>query len=177
MKVLWKSLAEAMSDLGSIDETEELSFENGLPLPELCSSAEILVIPHSFHFIFFHKTLAFLLFITTFNQFCFFQLRFVFIFFFLSSSFSPLPSCTPTDFWNRENYPLTRDEYGVWHIFLPDRENGQPAIAHNSKVKLHLILADGSHADRVPAWIKVARQVSSTINFFLSFNFFFFFIS
>ena len=31
---------------------------------------------------------------------------------------------------------MTRREYGVWEVSLPPKEDGQPAIPHNSKVKV-----------------------------------------
>ena len=40
-----------------------------------------------------------------------------------------------TDGWNREATPMTRKEYGVWELILPAKD-GQPAISHNSKVKV-----------------------------------------
>ncbi len=40
-----------------------------------------------------------------------------------------------TDDWNRDSHPMTKDQFGVWEITVPPR-NGQPAIPHNSKVKV-----------------------------------------
>lgn len=37
--------------------------------------------------------------------------------------------------WNRDSHPMTKDNYGVWEITLP-AQNGQPAIAHDSKLKV-----------------------------------------
>jgi len=42
---------------------------------------------------------------------------------------------TPTDGWNRDSHEMKRDAYGVWEIVLP-AQNGQPAIVHDSKVKV-----------------------------------------
>jgi len=41
------------------------------------------------------------------------------------------------DDWNRESYPMKKDAYGVFEIQIPARD-GQPAIAHNSKVKVSI---------------------------------------
>lgn len=41
----------------------------------------------------------------------------------------------PQDGWNRDANPMTKDEYGVWELVIPAKD-GQPAIAHNSKVKV-----------------------------------------
>jgi 1,4-alpha-glucan branching enzyme len=34
---------------------------------------------------------------------------------------------------------MTKDSYGVWLVYLP-AVNGQPAIPHNTKVKVFVIL-------------------------------------
>ena len=41
------------------------------------------------------------------------------------------------DDWNREEMPMKKDAYGVWEITVPAKD-GQPAIPHNSKVKVRL---------------------------------------
>lgn len=40
-----------------------------------------------------------------------------------------------TDNWNRDSHQMTKDAYGVFEIVLP-AVNGQPAIAHDSKIKV-----------------------------------------
>lgn len=50
--------------------------------------------------------------------------------------------------WNRESHPLERNERGVWEITLPP-----DALAHGQKVKVHVVGADGTGKDRIPAWI------------------------
>jgi 1,4-alpha-glucan branching enzyme len=57
--------------------------------------------------------------------------------------------------WNRDSHPLARDPYGTWHIFLPDVLYGD-SIAHGNPVKVHVVGADGSRRDRLPAY---ARRV------------------
>jgi 1,4-alpha-glucan branching enzyme len=39
--------------------------------------------------------------------------------------------------WNREGYPMKKDEFGVFEVVIPAKD-GQPAIAHNSKVKVSI---------------------------------------
>ena len=41
------------------------------------------------------------------------------------------------DNWNRDELPMNRGDYGVWEITLPSKD-GQPAIPHNTKVKVGL---------------------------------------
>ena len=42
------------------------------------------------------------------------------------------------DDWNRDNvkYQLKREEFGRWHIFIPNNPDGSLAIPHGSKVKV-----------------------------------------
>jgi 1,4-alpha-glucan branching enzyme len=68
--------------------------------------------------------------------------------------------------WNTSD-PSTqcvRDEYGIFTLFLPDRE-GNPAIPHNSKVRCHLVLSNGQSVSRVPAWINFTYQNPENFNF------------
>ncbi|KAG0268370.1 alpha-1,4-glucan branching enzyme [Linnemannia exigua] len=60
--------------------------------------------------------------------------------------------------WNNSSHPMKRDNYGVYEIFLPNKADGTPAIAHNSKVKITMIKPDGTRIDRLPAWIKRVTQ-------------------
>ena len=65
------------------------------------------------------------------------------------------------DGWNRDSHEATKDDFGVFSLFLPDNENGQPgicsmesfahhktAIHHATKIKISLILANGQRVDR-----------------------------
>ena len=65
---------------------------------------------------------------------------------FLTGDFSESPrwkrfcSCCPNarlaDDWSRDATPMKRDNFGVWEVVLPAKA-GTPAIAHNTKVKVH----------------------------------------
>lgn len=55
------------------------------------------------------------------------------------------------NFWDKHTHVLTRDAFGVWSIFIPD--GGAARLAHDSKVKLHIVHAGGA-ADRLPAYIQ-----------------------
>ena len=55
--------------------------------------------------------------------------------------------------WNRESHPLERISGGVWQLKLP-----AAALRHGEKVKLHIVGADGSRRDRIPACIRRAVQ-------------------
>lgn len=59
--------------------------------------------------------------------------------------------------WNRKSHPMTKGEFGVFEIVLPPKD-GQPAIPHNSKVKISLELPTGERVDRLPAWAKYVTQ-------------------
>ncbi|MCF7734390.1 MAG: alpha amylase C-terminal domain-containing protein [Akkermansiaceae bacterium] len=55
--------------------------------------------------------------------------------------------------WHRESHPLAPVGQGVWQIQLPAAE-----LAHGQLVKLHVVGADGSRRDRIPAFIRRAVQ-------------------
>jgi 1,4-alpha-glucan branching enzyme len=59
--------------------------------------------------------------------------------------------------WNHGSHPMKKNEYGVFEITIPAKD-GQPAIPHNSKLKIALQLPDGRRVDRLPAWIKYVTQ-------------------
>jgi len=55
--------------------------------------------------------------------------------------------------WNRDSHPLERIVGGVWELRLPAR-----TLQHGQCVKLHIVGADGSARDRIPACIRRAVQ-------------------
>ncbi len=67
-------------------------------------------------------------------------------------------ACLVGDFnsWVVGATPCTKDSFGFFSTFLPDAPDGTAAIPHDTFVKLSLIIADGSRAERVPAWIRYA---------------------
>lgn len=54
--------------------------------------------------------------------------------------------------WDRQQFQMARDEYGVWTVTVPATQDGKVAIPHNSKIKLALKLSNGQWVDRLPAW-------------------------
>ncbi|KAI3734510.1 hypothetical protein L6452_13980 [Arctium lappa] len=62
--------------------------------------------------------------------------------------------------WDGSNHKMERNEFGVWHIKIPDFD-GNSAIPHNSRVKFRFKHSNGVWVDRLPAWIKYAT-VDST---------------
>jgi 1,4-alpha-glucan branching enzyme len=54
--------------------------------------------------------------------------------------------------WDRNAHPLTRDEWGIWHLFLPDEQYAQ-RLTHGSRLKVHVRSAIGD-LDRIPAYIR-----------------------
>ena len=58
--------------------------------------------------------------------------------------------------WHRGAHPLTPDEWGIWHVFLPDRLY-KDRLTHGSRVKVHVASAIGG-LDRVPAYIQRVVQ-------------------
>ncbi|KAK1779396.1 hypothetical protein QBC45DRAFT_477772 [Copromyces sp. CBS 386.78] len=60
--------------------------------------------------------------------------------------------------WDRNAHRMKKNDYGVFEITIPPTAPGQPAIPHNSKIKITLELPDGQWVDRLPAWIKYVTQ-------------------
>jgi 1,4-alpha-glucan branching enzyme len=59
--------------------------------------------------------------------------------------------------WSRDTHPLETSPNGVWHLKLP-----ADTLAHGQTVKLHIVGADGSRRDRIPACIRRAVQDPTT---------------
>ncbi len=66
--------------------------------------------------------------------------------------------------WDRFGHPMVRDQYGVWSLFLPD-DLYKDRLTHGSRIKVHVVLPDGSTMDRIPAYAKRVIQEPQTINF------------
>ena len=62
--------------------------------------------------------------------------------------------------WDRGKTPLSPVGQGTWQVQLEGS-----VLAHGQLVKLHIIGADGSHRDRIPAFIRRAVQDPSTRDF------------
>lgn len=62
--------------------------------------------------------------------------------------------------WNRETHPLTKNESGIWEIFLSDSDYSS-TFKHKSLLKVHIKSNNGNH-DRIPAYIKRAFQDENT---------------
>lgn len=65
--------------------------------------------------------------------------------------------------WDTTTRPMERDQWGVWHLFLPD-QNGLEQIPHASLVKVYVTSAGKNpnssaiHRYKIPAYIKRAVQ-------------------
>ncbi|KAG2262463.1 hypothetical protein Bca52824_069542 [Brassica carinata] len=66
--------------------------------------------------------------------------------------------------WNPNADIMTRNEFGVWEIFLPNNSDGSPAIPHGSRVKIRMDTPSGIK-DSIPAWIKFSVQAPGEIPF------------
>ncbi|MCG9126936.1 alpha amylase C-terminal domain-containing protein [Candidatus Poribacteria bacterium] len=58
--------------------------------------------------------------------------------------------------WNRDANPMSVDEWGIWHIFLPD-EIYNDSFHHSGRVKVH-VKSDLGAMDRIPAYIQRVIQ-------------------
>ncbi|WOL11903.1 1,4-alpha-glucan-branching enzyme 2-2, chloroplastic/amyloplastic-like [Canna indica] len=64
--------------------------------------------------------------------------------------------------WNPNADVMTRNEYGVWEVFLPNNVDGSPPIPHGSRVKIRMDTPSGVK-DSIPAWIKFSVQAPGEI--------------
>ena len=62
--------------------------------------------------------------------------------------------------WNRDANQMSVDKWGIWHLFLPDKEYTNRLI-HESRIKVHVVSELGGH-DRIPAYIQRVIQESET---------------
>lgn len=66
--------------------------------------------------------------------------------------------------WEHLEFPLTRDEWGVWSVFISDERSGG-RLGHESLVKMHLLGADDRWVDKIPSYIRRAVQDGDTGDF------------
>lgn len=64
--------------------------------------------------------------------------------------------------WNPNADVMTRNDFGIWEIFLPNNADGSPAIPHGSRVKIRMDTPSGLK-DSIPAWIKFSVQAPGEI--------------
>ena len=62
--------------------------------------------------------------------------------------------------WDRNADPLTRDQWGVWSVFLPDSRYGDRLI-HGSRIKVNVVTVKGI-LDRIPAYARRVVQEPDT---------------
>lgn len=58
-----------------------------------------------------------------------------------------------------------KNSFGTFELFLPDADDGSPAIPHRSKIKARVETAYGEWVERIPAWIKWATQEWNEIQY------------
>jgi 1,4-alpha-glucan branching enzyme len=66
--------------------------------------------------------------------------------------------------WSRDAHPLTRDDWGVWSLFLPDSAFAA-RLTHGSRLKVRVVGADGVSLDRIPAYIRRVIQETEAGDF------------
>ncbi|XP_023746197.1 1,4-alpha-glucan-branching enzyme 1, chloroplastic/amyloplastic isoform X2 [Lactuca sativa] len=64
--------------------------------------------------------------------------------------------------WNPNADVMTRNEFGVWEIFLPNNVDDSSPIPHGSRVKIRMDTPSGIK-DSIPAWIKFSVQAPGEI--------------
>ncbi|PKA62389.1 1,4-alpha-glucan-branching enzyme 2-2, chloroplastic/amyloplastic [Apostasia shenzhenica] len=64
--------------------------------------------------------------------------------------------------WNPNADIMTKNEFGMWEIFLPNNADGSPPIPHGSPVKIRMD-TPSRIKDSIPAWIKFSVQAPGEI--------------
>lgn len=65
--------------------------------------------------------------------------------------------------WERTEFPLEKDEWGIWSVFIPESRNHR--LGHQSLIKLYIHGADGAWNDRIPVYIRRVVQDETTKDF------------
>lgn len=65
--------------------------------------------------------------------------------------------------WDREANPMTKNEQGIWELFLDDASYGDQLV-HDSMVKVHVVSEKGT-MDRIPAYARYVTQDENTYDF------------
>lgn len=65
--------------------------------------------------------------------------------------------------WQRYTHRLTRQEYGVWEIFLDEKEYSERFV-HGSKIKI-LVHSDTGWHEKIPAYIRRVVQDPATLDY------------
>ncbi|KAG6335105.1 hypothetical protein ID866_3974 [Astraeus odoratus] len=68
------------------------------------------------------------------------------------------PNATEANLIGDFTHSMSKNDYGVWEIEVPPKAPGQPAIPHDSKLKVSMILPSGTRIERLPAWIQRVTQ-------------------
>ena len=71
--------------------------------------------------------------------------------------------CGDFNDWNKYEYPLRRNNFGVWETFIPDAGTS-PKIRHKDTVKVLVRSSIGEHF-KIPAYIRRAIQDEQSKNF------------
>ncbi|KAG8084658.1 hypothetical protein GUJ93_ZPchr0010g10392 [Zizania palustris] len=66
--------------------------------------------------------------------------------------------------WNLNANRMSKNEFGVWEIFLPNNADGSSPIPHGSRVKVRMETPSGIK-DSIPAWIKYFVQAPGEISY------------
>ncbi|CAN6238294.1 unnamed protein product [Urochloa humidicola] len=64
--------------------------------------------------------------------------------------------------WDPNADRMSKNEFGVWEVFLPNNADGSSPIPHGSRVKVRMDTPSGIK-DSIPAWIKYSVQAPGAI--------------
>ncbi|KAL7618883.1 hypothetical protein Lser_V15G03253 [Lactuca serriola] len=57
-------------------------------------------------------------------------------------------------------HEMIKDKFGVWSVEIPNNDNGDSVLTHNSRVKFRFKHNNGDWIYRVPAWINYTRPTA-----------------
>ncbi|XP_056141203.1 1,4-alpha-glucan-branching enzyme [Lampris incognitus] len=60
--------------------------------------------------------------------------------------------------WNTKSHPYTKKEYGKWELYLPPKQDKSPAVAHETKLKLVVVTAEGAELYRISPWARYVHK-------------------
>ena len=66
--------------------------------------------------------------------------------------------------WSHDSHIMTKSDTGHFTITIPPKEDGTPAIEHNSRVKVFFTLPSGEKVARLPVYIHRATQPPKEYN-------------
>ncbi|XP_062872486.1 1,4-alpha-glucan-branching enzyme isoform X3 [Trichomycterus rosablanca] len=65
--------------------------------------------------------------------------------------------------WDKFSHPYKKKEFGKWELHVPPKEDGSPAVAHNSKLKVVLHTKEGERLYRISPWATYVTKLDTSV--------------